>query len=248
MPRIMGQAKISSEKLLIDRLSPARMTPYLQAAGSPREAIKLYRWNLEASAVLYEALHVFEVVLRNAIHEQMTQWHQAQGQAGTWLTNPPSQLTSRSKDDLRAARGRAADALAYKHSKSGTATPSPTDDDIVAQLSLGFWRYMLATRYTHDLWHDAIRYAFPALKQGRLSEIETPVIRLHGLRNRIAHLEPIFTRQLMWDLRDMKAAIGYICPRTQAWFASTRTQSFKDVVRTSPLSKQPGTRQTAGNP
>ncbi|MFF3409068.1 hypothetical protein ACFYW8_23255 [Streptomyces sp. NPDC002742] len=231
----MGQQKISSEQLLIARFSPSRMAPYLAAAGSPREAVKLYRWNVEASAALYEALHIFEVVLRNAIHEQMTQWHQAQGRPGTWLTHPPDELTSRSKEDLAKARSRARDALAQKPRQPGAATsPSLTDGDIVAQLTLGFWRFMLASRYTHDLWHDAIRYAFPELRQQRLSDVEGPVVRLHWLRNRVAHLEPVFVRNLHLDLKDMKTVLGYICPRTQAWFASTRTQSIKDVASTLP--------------
>ncbi|MFF8868018.1 hypothetical protein ACF08B_38955 [Streptomyces sp. NPDC015139] len=245
----MGQQKISSEQLLIARFSPARMAPYVAAAGSPREAIKLYRWNVEASAVLYEALHVFEVVLRNAIHEQMALWHRAEGRTGSWLTNPPAQLTARSKDDLAKARGRAQETLTKKHQLAGGASaPALTDGDIIAQLTLGFWRFMLATRYTHDLWRDAIRYAFPQLTHQRLSDIESPVIRLHWLRNRIAHLEPVFTRNLLLDLKDMRTAIGYVCPRTQAWFASTRTQSIKDVINAFPLEGLPGPKQATGTP
>lgn len=238
MRRIMRQHKPSSEQLLIGRFSSARMAPYLKTAGSPRDAIKLYRWNVDASAALYEALHIFEVVLRNAIHEQMSHWHQAQGRTGSWLTNPPSELTARSKDDLVRARARARESLDQKHQHSGTPVPMPTDDDIVAQLTLGFWRYMLASRYTHTLWRDAVRYAFPELKQQRLPDIEKPVTRLHLLRNRIAHLEPLYARNLTLDLQDMKIVIGFICARTQSWFA-TRTQSISDAIRTYPLAKSP---------
>ncbi|MEV7076676.1 hypothetical protein [Streptomyces sp. NPDC093990] len=245
----MTQQKISSEQLLIARFSSARMASYLAAAGSPREALRLYRWNVEASAVLYEALHIFEVVLRNAIHEQMARWHQAQGRPGSWLTNPPPQLTQRSKDDLARAQTRAHDALTQKHLRAGTAAPAPvTDGDIIAQLTLGFWRFMLATRYTHDLWRDAIRYAFPELRHQRLTDIERPVIRLHWLRNRIAHLEPVFTRDLNLDLKSMSTAIGYVCPRTQSWFAATRTQSIKDAISAFPLSGLPGPQQATSSP
>ncbi|MFJ9634976.1 hypothetical protein ACIRU8_45525 [Streptomyces sp. NPDC101175] len=250
MRRIMGQQKISSERLLIERFSLPRMAPYQAAAGSPRAAIKLYRWNAAASAVFYEALHAFEVVLRNAVHEQMDQWHRAQGYQGSWLTNPPVQLTSRSRNDLAQARTRAQDSVTRKHAILGTAAPVPTatDDDIVPQLTLGFWRFMLANRYTHDLWRDAIRNAFPYPQQQRLPDVEAPVIRLHMLRNRIAHLEPIFTRNLYLDFEDMKMVIGFICPRTQAWFASTRTQSVKDVFKAFPLAGVPGPQQILNRP
>ncbi|MCX4231841.1 hypothetical protein [Streptomyces ortus] len=244
----MTQQKTSSEQMLIARFSPARMASYLTAAGSPREAIKLYRWNVEASAALYEALHIFEIVLRNAIHEEMERWHQAQGRQGSWLTNPPAQLTQRSKDDLVRAQTRAQETLAKKHSRAGTVAPSASEGDIVAQLTLGFWRYMLATRYTHDLWRDALRYAFPELQNQRLRDIETPVIRLHVLRNRIAHLEPVFTRDLNLDLRSMSTAIGYVCPRTQSWFAATRGQSVKSAISTFPLSGTPGPQQAGSAP
>lgn len=246
----MGQHKISSERLLIERFSPARMAPYQATAGSPRAAIKLYRWNAEASAVVYEALHVFEVVLRNAVHDQMDQWHRAQGRQGSWLTHPPAELTSRSKTELLQARKRARDGLAKKHQRAGVSAPPPvpTDGDIVAQLTLGFWRFMLATRYTHDLWRDAVRYAFPHLPHQRLPDVEAPVIRLHQLRNRIAHLEPIYTRNLSLDFEDMKLVLGFVCPRTQAWFASTRTQSVRDVVQAFPLAGAPGPQQVVGRP
>ncbi|MEU5137434.1 hypothetical protein [Streptomyces californicus] len=53
--------------------------PYQAAAGSRRAAVDLYRWNITASAAVYEGLHLLEVVLRNAIHDQLVLWHQSTG-------------------------------------------------------------------------------------------------------------------------------------------------------------------------
>ncbi|NEB32798.1 hypothetical protein G3I62_27525 [Streptomyces sp. SID14446] len=194
---------------------------------------------MTASAALYEALHVFEVVLRNAIHEQLTLWHRAEGRTGSWIDNPPPTLTTRSQQDLRRARRYAQDTLNVKHQKTGaqTSPPAPSDGDVIAQLTLGFWRYMLAARHTHGLWHDAVRHAFPHLQPQDLQTVEKPVVRLHTLRNRIAHLEPVFANNLKLHLRDMKIVTGYICPRTESWFTSTRSQAINDAIASSPLNK-----------
>ncbi|MDT3396139.1 hypothetical protein RKE29_05705 [Streptomyces sp. B1866] len=106
----------------------------------------------------------------------------------------------------------------------------PADGDIIAQLSFGFWRYLLASRYTHTLWMDALRHAFPHLVPQDLGTVERPVHRLHLLRNRIAHLEPVFANNIGLDVQDMTAVLGYLCPRTQAWFGGTRVPRLKAVV------------------
>ncbi|RAN71124.1 hypothetical protein B5P43_34320 [Bacillus sp. SRB_336] len=61
--------QISVEAILLRRLSPPRLAPYLDTAGSLQGAVRLYRWNVELSGAVYEALHIFEVVLRNAMDE-----------------------------------------------------------------------------------------------------------------------------------------------------------------------------------
>ena len=35
---------------------------------------------------------------------------------------------------------------------------------VVAQLTLGFWRYLLASRYGRTLWLPCLRQAFPGLR------------------------------------------------------------------------------------
>ncbi|MEU0038678.1 hypothetical protein [Streptomyces sp. NPDC006333] len=67
--------------------------------------------------------------------------------------------------------------------------------------------------------------------------MEKPVVRLHTLRNRIAHLEPVFANNQKLHLRDMKIVTGYICPRTESWFTSTRSQAINDAIASSPLNK-----------
>ena len=54
-------------------LSEPRLRPYLEACGEdlPR-AVGLYRWNARVAAAFWEVLGHGEVVLRNAIHDALT--------------------------------------------------------------------------------------------------------------------------------------------------------------------------------
>ena len=55
-------------------LSHERLQPYLDAAGGDRvRALRLYLWNTAVSAAFYGPLQGLEVVLRNAIHRQLSE-------------------------------------------------------------------------------------------------------------------------------------------------------------------------------
>lgn len=59
------------ETVLLRWLSPPRLEPYLDAAGIMQDAVRLYRWNVELFGAVYEPLNIFEVVLRNALDDQL---------------------------------------------------------------------------------------------------------------------------------------------------------------------------------
>ena len=62
-------------EVLEPHLAAARLAPYLVATqGNRRQAIKLYQWNIALSGAVYEALHIVEVVLRNAINPAVERW------------------------------------------------------------------------------------------------------------------------------------------------------------------------------
>lgn len=227
----MKQPPLSIPHLLEQRLSPPRFSPYLAAAGSHRAAVDLYQWNISASGAVYEALHLVEVVVRNAIHNELEAWHAKQGLPGSWLTSPPAVLTDRAKQDIAKAREQARKSIEQRCRQLRLAeVPAAGPDDIVAQLSFGFWRFMVARRYTHDLWLDAMRFAFPGAQS--LQAVEKPLIQLHGLRNRIAHLEPIHTQDLRARRREMLQLVGFIEPRLQSWFTSV--EKVQEAIRTRP--------------
>lgn len=101
--------------------------------------------DVEISGALYECLHQFEVVLRNAIDEQLCTWngaqkHQPSGtpHARDWLMDPSHLLQRLTGDDIPKALRRARAALRAESRAPGHA-------DVLAQLSFGTWRFCFPT-------------------------------------------------------------------------------------------------------
>jgi hypothetical protein len=86
---------------------------------------------------------------------------------------------------------------------------------VVAELSLGFWRFLLARHYDETLWRSALYRAFPGQSHRRVVHDAATV--LHLCRNRVAHHEPIFNRSI-GDIRFTALALAdWICPVSRAW-------------------------------
>jgi hypothetical protein len=190
------------------RLSPERLRPYLAiCTGDLAAAIALYEWNGEVGGAWWSVIGQLEVILRNAIHERLTaQSIEAWGDARWYLTYGP--LFPQETQRLVAEARRRAAAGAH----------GETPGRVVAELSLGFWRFLLAARYERSLWVPSLRFAFPhLLGQGMRRQAHDAVQGLHGLRNRIAHHEPIHDRSLDELHRTALRVVGWICPMTAEW-------------------------------
>ncbi len=75
---------------LPNSISQVRLEPYLAAcSGDMNQALRLYTWNIEASASFWGEMHVLEISLRNSIHDEMTSKY---GKAD-WWTDPHVKLT-----------------------------------------------------------------------------------------------------------------------------------------------------------
>lgn len=97
-----------------------------------------------------------------------------------------------------------------------------THGDVVAQLTLGSWRYMLPARNLRkkptkqQLWEAELHKAFP---HARLhTEVVDDVETLWLLRNRVAHLEPLLRPHLIADgTAALRRVIGYVEPSLCGW-------------------------------
>lgn len=205
----MNSSQNSSLQKVIDALSTERLAPYI--ANVPNEAsekaLELYQWNIGVSGAFHEAISVAEVCLRNALHDQLTLF--TEGLPGSWFDNTSNVLTADAREDISKAKYRVL-------RKGGPITPGR----LVSELSFGFWKFLLAKRYETSLWTPALRHGFPQLESQQRKVVFETVSDLNILRNRIAHHEPIFKRNLTEDYLKVYRLINWISVDTREWSTS----------------------------
>jgi hypothetical protein len=193
--------------IIRQRLSPARIQRYEDAVGDGlTAAMDLYLWNIDLSAAFYAIVQGVEVVLRNALSEQMEELHRSRGYDGSWFDDPFGLLDARRRADIDEAR--------VHLRRDGHPA---TQDRLITQMSFGFWRYLLATHNEHTLWVPALHKAFPHAPTRHRRYVSGRVERLHYLRNRIAHHEPLFKRRLSRDVEEAHEVVEAICPTSANW-------------------------------
>jgi hypothetical protein len=200
-----------------DRLSAERLGPYLVATDQDlAAAFALYEWNITAAASVLSTVAMAEVVVRNAMDTQLRGWATARRGGTSWLDAAP--LDAQGRVDVSKARG-----YAQRTHRGGGPLPH---GKVVAELNLGFWRYLAASRYFTGLWTPALHRAFPAgpgKPQNRRSAVEDRLQRLLTVRNRAAHHEPIFRRNLHRDLESAVELVGWVCADSAAWIVARST-------------------------
>ena len=198
-------------------LSPERLRTYLDAVdGDHDDALALYEWNLLAGGSSTRSTGLVEVVVRNAMDAALQAWADRQHGGTDWLDvvvaprrGAGPLLDRHGRDDVRKARRRA--------ERGGR---SYTHGHVVAELSPGFWRYLPAKRYLTSLWVPALRHAFPQaspdVRRAR-ADVEKRLEDLLFLRNRAAHHEPLFRRDLVEDRRRALELLGWVDPEAERW-------------------------------
>lgn len=207
-------AAIPPEQTIKNALSPQRMSTYEAATTAVPAlpgALALYAWNAQISAAFMAPLHLCEVVVRNAVHDALTT---AYGPNWPWdsnfernLPDPRGRHFNPRRELLRARDGQ------------------PTTGKVIAEMKFKFWEAMFTARFDTRLWNPHLRTLMPFLNpvlsiQDLRRTIATDLEQLRGLRNRIAHHEPIFTRDLATDFEQIHALIGFRCPHTAAWMVT----------------------------
>lgn len=194
------------------RLTTDRLSTYMAAAGNDlRAAFDLYEWNMAVSAAVMTTVGMAEVVLRNALDAELRTW--AARKQRSWFDIVP--LNQEGKTDLLKARGRAV--------RGGK---SELHGKVVAELTLGFWWYLLKGSYRNTLWRPALYNAFPGAPadlEQRRKDVEGHVQRLWFVRNRAAHHEPLLSRDLMRDYRSAVVVTTWICVDSASWLADRST-------------------------
>lgn len=217
-------------------LSKQRLAPFLAAAASNHQAaVALYLWNLNISGATYESLHVFEVAVRNAMDAELRKWNATQklpsgaSRSDDWLVEPAPLLTRLvGQVDIDTAYSRA------NKARRARGLGKPGHDDVLAQLSLSTWRFLLPD---HDpgrqlLWSDALNNAFPHWT-GTPEELTDTVIGVLDIRNRVAHLEPLLNmKNVRAQFVGMRGVLKAIDPSIEQWMVSN--QRITSVLKMRP--------------
>ncbi|GLY38395.1 hypothetical protein Amsp01_044190 [Amycolatopsis sp. NBRC 101858] len=203
-------------------LGSPRMAVYLAACQyDPDAALDLYAWNSLASASFWETMSHLEVALRNTMATRLEREHRRKNRTGSWLDDHHYILDRQAREDIKKARRR----VENKHKM-------PSDGQTITELSFGFWRFLLANQYQTSLWPSLAR-GFPYAPDKRLSTVAGPVSRLHDFRNRIAHHEPIWNKELRDRMHDAYQLLTYIDPDLHSWV--TKRCRIPPVLQTCPI-------------
>lgn len=222
--------------MLAGRISAPRLAPYLAAAsGNHKDALRLYGWNIDLSGAAYEALHAFEVVLRNAIDQELCTWNATQTDRATgaphssdWLMDPAHLLRRLLNRDLAKAQNRARTALRTSGRQAG-------HPDVLAQLTFGTWRFLLPDRDRGRqlLWRQALHHAFThgnPTPRALVGDVDS----IYRLRNRVAHLEPLLAQgAVRAEYLAMRRVLASIDPVAEQWFISR--QRITAALRNRPM-------------
>jgi hypothetical protein len=193
-----------------------RMRSYLaDCSGSEKDAVKLYHWNMAAARSILGLAALVEIALRNLMDQQLLGWAKARRAGASWLD--AVNLDQQGADDLRKARWRA--------TRRGTVPE--VHGKVVAELSFGFWRFLVARRYYTQLWIPALSKAFPGApgsdpEQRRLC-VESAMEDLVFVRNRAAHHEPIHRRDLLRDLVKARSLCHWADQNAALWVITQST-------------------------
>lgn len=190
--------------------SSARIAPYLNASDrDSRRAAATYYWNARLGQSLWWPLHVLEVLVRNSLCRALSDKYGVD-----WLSSPKflTHLHLEADSALvqakrRMARWRAGFSMEW----------------IIPDLSFGFWVSLLSQRYHVPFgWHRRLPLAFPAAPAGASpGKVHQTLDEIRLLRNRIAHNEPIYYKDLLRYYTNILYLIGWMSPPMKNWVNDT---------------------------
>lgn len=191
-------------------LTPDRLRSFTEGRQRLADALRLYEWNMRAASSLMELTGMVEVISRNALDRELTKWAAERRPGQTWFDAVP--LDAQGRADLAKARTRAT---------RGGRRPE-VHGRVIAELTFGFWRYLVESKYLTTLWTPALHRAFPHGHSDLLTrqrQVRQHFQQLHFVRNRAAHHEPIHERDLGRDHRFAVELLQWVAPEAGHWAA-----------------------------
>lgn len=127
-------------------------------------------------------------------------------------------------------------------------TRSPDRGKLIAELTFDFWSNLFRTEYG-DLWRTKANVVFPGLARGEgRAEIQPLVRAINGIRNRVAHHEPLLDVNIPDIMKKMIRLTELRCPVTANWMRHHSTVNL--VMRSKPnqMGSAPQTFATRADP
>jgi hypothetical protein len=196
-----------------------RYKTYLDAVGGDRGlGLDLYEWNVAMSAAVLHDLAHLEVALRNVYDRALTAGVPPGGQH--WTVSPErffGPVIKRNRD------GSTSDVnhrpRKQIHVAVRTAGPGAPPGKIVAELMFGFWRYLSTSAHEKPLWLPYLRHGF--ITGTSRPAVDHPVARLHLLRNRVVHNEPLLSTDLIARHSDVLVLASRMSPELRTHLGTT---------------------------
>lgn len=196
-------------------ISPQRLGTYENAMGmkNTRRALELYAWNAQVTGAFMLPQQVCEVVIRNAVSQVIEavygpEWPWSQG----FIQSLP-------KDRI---------GLGEQVEKARSTVGMGDTNKVIPELKFVFWVKLFTKRFDSRLWSPHLRTAFVGLPSGPSVQQHRQMIadeldRVRRFRNRMAHHEPIFERNLAAEYTRMINLVTWRCPQTAAWLQGIDT-------------------------
>jgi len=201
-------------------LSVARLGTYEAATGasgdSDPSALALYAWNAQVSAAFLAPLHICEVVIRNAAAEALESIY---GPRWPW-----EQTFVLSLPDNHGVR------YSPRRDLTGVAARQPSTGKVIPELKFVFWQQLFTHRHDVRMWDSHLLRVFPGHPHGSTTvhlrnRIFQDLDKLRNLRNRIAHHEPIFARNLCADFERIVELVSLRSALMASWMVANQDAS-----------------------
>jgi hypothetical protein len=231
MPVAQPTAPTPTAEQAVAWLSRHRYDKYLSLANDDHElAMKIYLWNSDLSSAILRDLGHLEVAVRNAFDEQLCKadpdWAAKSSPAWLLLETGPERV----RKDQRNLNNSSRILLGKAQRDLG---PGMTHGKVIARLSFGFWQFLTVKKREATLWTRYLHKAFP--KGTARSEVHSLLDSAVGLRNRLAHMEPVSGSSaiLASKLADVDRLFALVSPEVHDWI--TGESNVVDLIRQAPV-------------
>lgn len=202
-------------------LSAPRLGTYvsLVRSGRPEDAIELHQATMTLGIAIMAVTGLVEVALRNSVCHELEKTYGS----SAWLRTPPNGLkwsaleasavkkaTSQAQrsaySKMLGAEKTALDVIAFpmgvppniKHRKLAQkrqGTIHVSDGQVIAQLTMHFWKRLFSEHYEETLWKRSLKRVFPNKTLDR-PQVASQLEIIYEIRNRLAHHEPVYGTRL----------------------------------------------------